>query len=87
MHIPLLTVHLFPCMCTQMAMRMYYNVEYTIHETTCTKSTEAVTAENCPHMSCEFAVSCAKLLYFLCCCFFLTFYLVKRIVFNIYFAC
>lgn len=63
-HIPLLTVHLFPCVCIQMAMRMYYNVEYTIQETTCPKSTEVVTAETCPPMNCEFAVSCAKLLQF-----------------------
>ncbi|XP_030289807.1 fetuin B isoform X2 [Sparus aurata] len=38
-----------------MAMSMYYNAEYTIQETTCPKSTEAVTADKCPHMSCEFA--------------------------------
>ncbi|XP_040897193.1 fetuin B [Toxotes jaculatrix] len=38
-----------------MAMSMYYNVEYTIQETTCAKSTEAVTADKCPIMECEFA--------------------------------
>ncbi|WP_139160848.1 cystatin family protein, partial [Acinetobacter baumannii] len=32
-----------------------YRVEYTIQETTCPHSTEAVTAENCPPMDCEFA--------------------------------
>ncbi|XP_041792083.1 histidine-rich glycoprotein-like [Chelmon rostratus] len=40
---------------TGMAMSMYYNVEYTIQETTCPRSTEAVTADKCPHMQCEFA--------------------------------
>uniref|UniRef100_UPI0037E7EC79 fetuin-B-like n=1 Tax=Semicossyphus pulcher TaxID=241346 RepID=UPI0037E7EC79 len=34
-----------------MAMSMYYNVEYSIQETTCSKSAEA---DNCPLMSCEF---------------------------------
>lgn len=43
--------------CVQMAMSMYYHVEYTIQETTCSKSTEAVTADKCPLMECEFAVS------------------------------
>ncbi|KAM3619942.1 uncharacterized protein V6R79_016112 [Siganus canaliculatus] len=38
-----------------MAMSMYYNVEYTIKETTCPRSTENPTAENCPLMDCEFA--------------------------------
>ncbi|CAI5636992.1 fetuin-B [Oreochromis niloticus] len=32
-----------------------YDVEYTIQETTCPHTTEAVTAENCPPMDCEFA--------------------------------
>ncbi|KAM4547895.1 fetuin B [Odontesthes bonariensis] len=36
-----------------MAMRMYYNVEYTIQETTCTRSAEAT--DKCDFMSCEFA--------------------------------
>uniref|UniRef100_A0A8P4G3X5 Cystatin fetuin-B-type domain-containing protein n=3 Tax=Dicentrarchus labrax TaxID=13489 RepID=A0A8P4G3X5_DICLA len=36
-----------------MAMKMYYNVEYTIQETTCPKSAEA--ADKCPLMECEFA--------------------------------
>ncbi|XP_041647619.1 fetuin B [Cheilinus undulatus] len=35
-----------------MAMSMYYNVEYTIQETTCSKTTEAT---DCPVMTCEFA--------------------------------
>ncbi|XP_070765438.1 fetuin B [Enoplosus armatus] len=38
-----------------MAMSMYYNVEYTIQETICPKSTTAVTADKCPPMDCEFA--------------------------------
>lgn len=46
------------CACIQMAMDMYYNVEYTIQETTCAKNTEAVAAAKCPLMECEFAVSC-----------------------------
>lgn len=33
----------------------YYHVEYTIQETTCTKSTEAAAADKCPVMECEFA--------------------------------
>lgn len=37
------------------AMSNYYHVEYTIQETTCAKSTEAVTADKCPIMECEFA--------------------------------
>ncbi|KAF3690569.1 Fetuin-B 16G2 Fetuin-like protein IRL685 Gugu Precursor [Channa argus] len=36
-----------------MAMGMYYNVEFTIQETTCPKSAEA--SDKCPHMECEFA--------------------------------
>ncbi|XP_078114236.1 fetuin B [Sander vitreus] len=36
-----------------MAMTMYYNVEYTIQETTCARSTGA--ADKCPLMECEFA--------------------------------
>lgn len=40
-----------------MAVGMYYNVEYTIQETTCAKSTEAVAGAKCPLMECEFAVS------------------------------
>ncbi|XP_034566230.1 histidine-rich glycoprotein-like [Notolabrus celidotus] len=35
-----------------MAMAMYYNAEYSIQETTCSKS---AAADNCPLMSCEFA--------------------------------
>ncbi|KAM7012343.1 uncharacterized protein LKV04_022858 [Tautogolabrus adspersus] len=35
-----------------MAMAMYYNVEYAIQETTCTKS---AAADNCPLLTCEFA--------------------------------
>ncbi|GAA6219588.1 uncharacterized protein LOC108879532 [Lates japonicus] len=38
-----------------MALGMYYHVEYTIQETTCAKSAEAVTADKCPFMDCEFA--------------------------------
>uniref|UniRef100_A0A665SWN8 Fetuin B n=1 Tax=Echeneis naucrates TaxID=173247 RepID=A0A665SWN8_ECHNA len=38
-----------------MAMGMYYNVEYTIQETTCPKTTEDVTLEKCPLMDCEFS--------------------------------
>lgn len=38
-------------------MSMYYHVEYTIQETVCSRSTEVVTAEKCPPMECEFAVS------------------------------
>ncbi|XP_060890321.1 antihemorrhagic factor cHLP-B-like isoform X1 [Labrus mixtus] len=34
-----------------MAMAMYYNVEYAIQETTCSKS---AAADNCPLMTCEF---------------------------------
>lgn len=40
-----------------MAMSMYYHVDYTIQETTCLKSADVVTAEKCPPMDCEFAVS------------------------------
>lgn len=40
-----------------MGQIMGYKVEYTIQETTCSKSTEEVTAEKCPLMSCEFSVS------------------------------
>lgn len=47
----------------QMAMSMYYNVQYTIQETTCPRTTEAVTAEKCPLMECEFAVSHEKMLF------------------------
>ncbi|CAG5863174.1 unnamed protein product [Menidia menidia] len=36
-----------------MAMGMYYNVEYTIQETSCTNSAGA--ADKCPLMTCEFA--------------------------------
>lgn len=46
-----------------MALGMYYHVEYTIQETTCAKSSEAVTADKCPFMDCEFAVSHDKLLF------------------------
>uniref|UniRef100_A0A3Q1ICA8 Cystatin fetuin-B-type domain-containing protein n=1 Tax=Anabas testudineus TaxID=64144 RepID=A0A3Q1ICA8_ANATE len=38
-----------------MAVGMYYNVEYTIQETTCAKSTEVGAAAKCPLMECEFA--------------------------------
>ncbi|XP_044055531.1 fetuin-B-like [Siniperca chuatsi] len=38
-----------------MAMSMYYYVQYTIQETTCPMTTEAVTADKCPLMECEFA--------------------------------
>lgn len=44
-----------------MGLITLYNVEYTIQETICPKTTEAVTAENCPLMDCEFAVSGDKL--------------------------
>lgn len=40
-----------------MGLITLYNVEYTIQETTCPKTTEDVTAEKCPIMDCEFAVS------------------------------
>lgn len=40
-----------------MGLITLYNVEYTIQETICAKTTEAVTAEKCPLMDCEFAVS------------------------------
>lgn len=51
----------FFCVCVQMAMSMYYRVEYTIQETTCPSSAEA--ADKCPLMSCEFAVSHDKSLF------------------------
>ncbi|XP_069009085.1 fetuin B [Embiotoca jacksoni] len=38
-----------------MAMSMYYNVEYTIQETTCAQSAGAAPADKCPLMDCEFA--------------------------------
>ncbi|KAG8003359.1 Fetuin-B [Nibea albiflora] len=38
-----------------MSIAMYYNVEYTIQETTCTKGAEAVATDKCPVMDCEFA--------------------------------
>lgn len=37
-----------------------YNVEYTIQETICPKTAEELTAEKCPLMDCEFAVSGVK---------------------------
>ncbi|KAI3368471.1 hypothetical protein L3Q82_025482 [Scortum barcoo] len=40
-----------------MAMSMHYNAEYAIQETTCPNSAEVVTADKCPLMDCEFAVS------------------------------
>lgn len=40
---------------SQVVAGTIYRVEYTIQETTCPHSTEAVTAENCPPMDCEFA--------------------------------
>uniref|UniRef100_A0A3B4H9J3 Histidine-rich glycoprotein-like n=1 Tax=Pundamilia nyererei TaxID=303518 RepID=A0A3B4H9J3_9CICH len=40
---------------SQVVAGSIYRVEYTIQETTCPHSTEAVTAENCPPMDCEFA--------------------------------
>lgn len=40
-----------------MGLITLYNVEYTIQETICPSSAEAVTAEKCPLMDCEFAVS------------------------------
>uniref|UniRef100_A0A667ZNK4 Fetuin B n=1 Tax=Myripristis murdjan TaxID=586833 RepID=A0A667ZNK4_9TELE len=39
----------------QMGMGTFYHVEYTIQETTCTKSSDPATIANCPHMECEFA--------------------------------
>ncbi|KAK2835128.1 hypothetical protein Q5P01_015612 [Channa striata] len=36
-----------------MAIGMYYNVEFTIQETSCPKGAKA--SEKCPHMECEFA--------------------------------
>lgn len=45
----------------QMGMLTHYNVEYIIQETTCPRSTEAVTADKCPPMECEFTVSPDKL--------------------------
>lgn len=56
--VPTLSFIFFSCVCIQMAVGMYYNVEYTIQETTCARSTEAVAAAKCPLMECEFAVSC-----------------------------
>lgn len=53
------------CVSTQLGMVMYYNVEYTIQETTCPKSVEAVTADKCPLMECEFAVSLDRLYLYL----------------------
>lgn len=38
-------------------MSMYYHVDYTIQETVCPKTAEVLTAESCPPMECEFAVS------------------------------
>ncbi|XP_061540039.1 fetuin B [Phycodurus eques] len=38
-----------------MAIGMYYHVEYTIQETTCTKNNETGTDSKCPIMDCEFA--------------------------------
>lgn len=49
------------CVSIQMGMVTHYNVEYIIQETTCLRSTEAATADKCPHMECEFAVSPDKL--------------------------
>lgn len=46
-------------------MATHYNVEYTIQETVCPKSTEVVTAETCPLMECEFAVSLDRLYLYL----------------------
>jgi len=40
---------------SSMGVGMIYNVEYTIQETTCTKSAEGVVAVKCPVMKCEFA--------------------------------
>lgn len=57
---PLLTVW-FLFVCIQYAVGMYYHVEYTIQETTCTKSADAAKPDNCPPMDCEFAVSPNKL--------------------------
>lgn len=45
-----------------MAMMMYYHVDYTIQETVCAKTAEVVTAETCPPMQCEFAVSQSSIL-------------------------
>ena len=47
----------FSLLCIQAAISTYYTVEYSIQETTCTKATEEVTAEKCPPLKCEFAVS------------------------------
>ncbi|XP_047442064.1 histidine-rich glycoprotein-like [Mugil cephalus] len=38
-----------------MAMGMYYNVEYTIQETTCRRDAAGAAADKCPFMECEFA--------------------------------
>lgn len=49
---------LFVLLCrVQMALGMYYNVEYSIQETTCPRSTEAGATQKCQLMECEFAVS------------------------------
>lgn len=50
-------VLLLSSLCSQMGMVTFYNTEYTIQETACSKDIEEVTAEKCPPMSCEFAVS------------------------------
>ncbi|XP_058494558.1 fetuin B [Solea solea] len=38
-----------------MGMATFYNAEYTIQETTCVNSADAVAADKCPLMDCEFA--------------------------------
>lgn len=53
------------CVSIQFGMAMYFNVEYTIQETICPKSAEAVTVEKCPPMECEFAVSLDRLYLYL----------------------
>lgn len=55
----------FSCVSTQFSTVRHYNVEYTIQETTCPKSAEAVIAEKCPLMECEFAVSLDRLYLYL----------------------
>ncbi|XP_041863043.1 histidine-rich glycoprotein-like [Melanotaenia boesemani] len=47
-----------------MAMKMYYHVEYTIQETSCTRTSAT---DNCPLMTCEFAHKgfCTASLYYL----------------------
>lgn len=53
-----------------MGMVTHYNVDYAIQETVCPRSTEAVTAEKCPFIECEFSVSGDKVHFKLAKCLF-----------------